>query len=116
MGLDLFAPEHFAWGITSVLLPEGVDGTEVLRLALEKHGVCMAGGQDQLKGRIVRIGHMGWVDWADVLAGLYALDRGLMEAGGFSGARDYLEQGMAAYRAALEGKPGEPLPRVLVHS
>lgn len=116
MGLDLFAPEHFAWGITSVLLPEGVDGTEVLRLALEKHGVCMAGGQDQLKGRIVRIGHMGWVDWADVLAGLYALDRGLMEAGGFSGARDYLEQGMAAYRAALEGKPGEPLPTVLVHS
>ena len=116
MGLDLFAPEHFAWGITSVLLPEGVDGTEVLRLALEKHGVCMAGGQDQLKGRIVRIGHMGWVDWADVLAGLYALDRGLMEAGGFSGARDYLEQGMAAYRAALEDKPGEFLPRVLVHS
>ena len=99
-----------------MLLPEGVDGTEVLRLALEKHGVCMAGGQDQLKGRIVRIGHMGWVDWADVLAGLYALDRGLMEAGGFSGARDYLEQGMAAYRAALEDKPGEFLPRVLVHS
>ena len=116
LGLDLFAPEHFAWGITSVLLPEGVDGAEVLRLALDKYGVCMAGGQDQLKGRIVRIGHMGWVDWSDVLAGLYALERGLTEAGGFSGARDYLEQGMAAYRAALAGKPGEALPQVLVHS
>ncbi len=116
LGLDLFAPEHFAWGITSVLLPEGVDGTEVLRLALDRYGVCMAGGQDQLRGRIVRIGHMGWVDWSDVLAGLYALERGLTEAGGFSGARDYLEQGMAAYRAALAGKPGEALPQVLVHS
>ncbi|WP_417292999.1 pyridoxal-phosphate-dependent aminotransferase family protein [Desulfovibrio porci] len=116
LGLDLFAPEHFAWGITSVLLPEGVDGAEVLRLALDKYGVCMAGGQDQLKGRIVRIGHMGWVDWSDVLAGLYALERGLTEAGGFSGARDYLEQCMAAYRAALAGKPGEALPQVLVHS
>ena len=29
------------------LLPEGVDGNEVLRLAAEKHGIYMAGGQDQ---------------------------------------------------------------------
>lgn len=114
MGLELFAPKDFAWGITSVLLPQGVDGVEVLRLAMEKHGVCMAGGQDQLKGRIVRVGHMGWVDWADVAAGLHALERGLTEAGGFCGARDYLEQALAAYRAALAGRPGEPLP--LVHS
>ncbi|MGE9985032.1 pyridoxal-phosphate-dependent aminotransferase family protein [Desulfovibrio sp. SGI.169] len=114
LGLDLFAPRHFAWGITSVLLPEGVDGAAVLRLAQDRHGVCMAGGQDQLKGRIVRIGHMGWVDWSDALAGLYALERGLTEAGGFSGARGYLEQGMAAYRAALAGKPGEVPPQVLV--
>lgn len=114
MGLELFAPKDFAWGITSVLLPQGVDGAQVLRLAMEKHGVCMAGGQDQLKGRIVRVGHMGWVDWADVAAGLHALERGLTEAGGFCGARDYLEQALAAYRAALAGRPGEPLP--LVHS
>lgn len=114
LGLELFAPEHFAWGITSVLLPQGVDGVEVLRLAAEKYGVCMAGGQDQLKGRIVRIGHMGWVDWADVAAALYALERSITEAGGFSGARDYLEQALAAYRSALAGKPGEPLP--LIHS
>ena len=33
MGLELLAPDDFAWGITSVLLPEGVDGNEVLRLA-----------------------------------------------------------------------------------
>lgn len=114
MGLELFAPKDFAWGITSVLLPQGLDGAQVLRLAMEKHGVCMAGGQDQLKGRIVRVGHMGWVDWADVAAGLHALERGLTEAGGFCGARDYLEQALAAYRAALAGRPGEPLP--LVHS
>ena len=109
MGLELLAPENFAWGITSVLLPEGVDGNEVLRLAAEKHGVYMAGGQDQLKGRIVRIGHMGWVDWADVAAGLYALDRSIVDAGGYIGARNYLEQGLAVYRAALDVAPGTPV-------
>ena len=59
LGLELFAPQDFAWGITSVRLPAGVDGNEVVRLAAERHGVYMAGGQDHLKGRIVRIGHMG---------------------------------------------------------
>ncbi len=112
MGLELFAKEDFAWGVTSVLLPGGVDGTQVLRLAQEKHGVCMAGGQDHYKGRMVRIGHMGWVDWADVAAGLYALNDCLRAVGGYSGSRDYLERGMAAYRAALKGKPGDPLPQV----
>lgn len=116
LGLELFAPEHFAWGLTSVRLPEGVNGADVLRVAQERYGVCMAGGQDALKGRIVRIGHMGWVDWSDVLAGLYALDRGLFAAGGFSSARDYLERGMAAYAAALEAGPGVPVSPALVRS
>ena len=80
-----------------------------LRLAAEKHGIYMAGGQDQLKGRIVRIGHMGWVDWADVAAGLYALERSIVDAGGYIGARNYLEQGLAVYRAALEVTPGTPV-------
>ena len=81
---------------------------------MEKYGVCMAGGQDHMKGRMVRIGHMGWVDWADLVAGLHALNRGIIEAGGHCGSRDYLEEALAAYRAALAGKPGE-VPR-LVHS
>ena len=116
LGLQPLAQEHFAWGITSILLPEGVDGTAVLAIAQEKYGVCMAGGQDQLKGRLVRIGHMGWVDWADVLAGLHALARGLTEAGGYSAARDYLEQALAAYHAALTVSPGEPIPQARVRS
>lgn len=107
MGLELLAKQNFAWGVTSVLLPQGVDGQEVLKLASEKYGVRMAGGQDRLKGRIARIGHMGWVDWADCLAALYALEMSISLAGGYIGSRDYLETSMRAYNAALRGKPGE---------
>ena len=116
MGLEPFAREHYTWGLTSVQLPEGVDGLKVLQIAQEKFGVCLAGGQDHLKGHIVRIGHMGWVDWADVLAGLYAIDRSLVEASGFSGSRDYLEQAMAAYQTALSGEPGTVPSKVFVRS
>lgn len=116
LGLELFAPTSYTWGLTSVLLPEGIDASAVLRFAEQEHGVCMAGGQDAFKGRMVRIGHMGWVDWSDVLAGLYALHQGLLAVGGYTGSRDYLERAMSAYRAALAGKTGEEVPEVMIRS
>ena len=116
MGLALFAPDNYAWGLTSVEMPEGVDAQKVLEVAQKEYNICMAGGQDRLKGRIIRIGHMGWVDWADILAGLYALNRGLLNAGGFTASRDYLEQAMSAYRAALNVKPGEPISPAALRS
>jgi aspartate aminotransferase-like enzyme len=79
------------------------------------YGVIMAGGQEQLKGRIVRIGHMGWVDWADLAAGLHALAGALRACNGYTAASDYLESSLSAYQAALAGPPGvEPdLPGVV---
>jgi len=110
LGLELLAKDHYTWGLTSILLPAGVDGGNLLAACAEKYGVVMAGGQGSLKGRIVRMGHMGYVDFADVLAGLYALRQGLMLTGGHTGARDYMEQAMAAFEAAYEaGPPAEAL-------
>lgn len=106
LGLELFAPENFAWGLTSIMLPEGVDGVKLLEIAETEYGVCMAGGQDDLKGRLVRLGHMGWVDWSDVLAGLYALKYALGKVGGYSASRDFMEAAMSAYNCALETGPG----------
>ncbi len=101
MGLDLLVPESFTWGLTSIRLPAGMDGNELLRVAAERFDVIMAGGQGQFKGRIVRIGHMGWVDWADVAAGLHAFAEAYRSCGGYISSRDYLEQGLRAYEEAL---------------
>ncbi len=101
LGLLPFVQEHFTWGLTSVLLPEGIDATEVLQIAAERYGVLMAGGQDNFKGRMVRIGHMGWVDWADIAAGLYALAHAIEDRGGYFAARDYIEKALVAYENAL---------------
>jgi len=109
LGLAPLAPERFTWGLTSVMLPAGVDGTRLLQVAADTYGVVMAGGQDHLKGRILRIGHMGWVDWADLVAGLHAVASGLRTCGAYVGARDYIETGLAAYEAALQVAPGTPV-------
>jgi aspartate aminotransferase-like enzyme len=101
MGLELLAKDRFTWGLTSVMLPEGIDGSKLLEIAAERFGVYMAGGQDHLKGRAIRIGHMGWVDWADLAAGLHALAESFRACGGYIGSRDYLEKGLQAYHEAL---------------
>lgn len=106
LGLAPFAAKNFTWGLTSVALPAGIDGGKLLNVMAEKHGVIMAGGQDHLKGRIVRVGHMGWVDWADLVAGLHALADGLRLCGGFVGARGYIEDALTAYDKALKVAPG----------
>ena len=103
MGLELLAKTSYTWGLTSILLPPGIDGQKLLALAARDWNVVMAGGQDRLKGRIVRLGHMGYVDWGDILAGLHALHRSFLACGGHSGSRDHLEQAMAAYHEALNG-------------
>jgi aspartate aminotransferase-like enzyme len=106
MGLPLFAPEHFAWGLTSITLPAGIDATRLLAHASERYGVIMAAGQDQLKNRMVRIGHMGWLDYADLAAGIHALAGSITACGGHIGCRNYLEQALDAYWQALaEGYP-----------
>lgn len=81
----------------------------VLMLEVFEPEGFMAGGQDHLKGRIIRLGHMGHVDYADVLAGLYALRQAFKACGGHTASRDYLEAGLTAYEQALDPRsvPGE---------
>lgn len=106
MGLELLARDCYSWGVTAIKMPDNVNGAEVLQTAQKKYGVYMAGGQDKLKKRIVRVGHMGWVDWADCMAGLYALKAGIIEAGGQLGDTAWQEDAMQAYNRALaEGYP-----------
>lgn len=105
-GFELLAKTSYTWGLTSLLLPAGVSSGAVLAQAADQHGVIMAAGMDHLQDRVIRIAHMGWVDWADIAAALHALASAFTALGGHIGARDYLEQALAAYEHALvEGYP-----------
>lgn len=74
LGLRLVAdPRHASPTVTTAYLPEDVDGKRLIAAVRERHGVVLAGGQGELEGKIVRIGHMGWVDQADLQAALHAL-------------------------------------------
>jgi aspartate aminotransferase-like enzyme len=94
MGLELFSPDDDASAVvTAVRVPDGVDGTELLRHLRDRHGVTLAPGQGGLKGKIFRIGHIGWFDVFDIAAALAAVELSLGELGAD------IERGVAVTRA-----------------
>ncbi|MDI6901747.1 MAG: alanine--glyoxylate aminotransferase family protein [Anaerosomatales bacterium] len=82
LGLALFAPpEGRGSAVTPVWVPEGVDGARIPKIMKEKYGVTIAGGQDDYKGRIFRIGHLGYFGDFDIITTLAALEMTLAELG-----------------------------------
>jgi len=82
MGLHLFADPAFASNtVTAIDVPEGVDGKALTKALREQEGVVIAGGQEHLEGRIIRIGHLGYFTEADLTACMDALERQLTALG-----------------------------------
>jgi aspartate aminotransferase-like enzyme len=82
LGLDLFSPdEDRAAVVTAIRMPAGVDGQAIVLSMREHSGVTAIGGQGQLRGKIVRIGHIGYIDVHDVATALSALELALVQAG-----------------------------------
>jgi aspartate aminotransferase-like enzyme len=81
MGLSLFPEERAASEtVTAVKVPEGVDAAKVVEALRVQHRVVIAGGQEKLKGKIFRIGHMGRVSPAEIQQTLTALGAALPKA------------------------------------
>jgi serine---pyruvate transaminase len=94
MGLELFSPDDdSAAVVTAVRAPEGVDSGELLLLLRDRHGVTLAPGQGPLKGKIFRIGHIGYFDVFDIGTALAAVELALTELGAD------VERGVAVTRA-----------------
>jgi len=94
MGLELFSPDDDSSAVvTAVRMPEGVEAGDVVLTLRDRFGITLAGGQGPIKGKVVRIGHIGWFDVFDIAAALAAVELSLIEHGAD------IERGVAVSRA-----------------
>ena len=94
MGLELFSPdEERSAVVTAIRAPDGVDATDIVSALRDRFGITIANGQGELKGKIFRIGHIGWFDVFDIVTALAAVELTLADAGAD------IERGVAATRA-----------------
>jgi aspartate aminotransferase-like enzyme len=94
MGLELFSPdEDRSAVVTAVTAPEGIDSGELVATIRDRFGITLAPGQGPLKGRIFRIGHIGYYDIFDITTALAGIELALAEMGA------EIERGVAVGRA-----------------
>ena len=81
IGLPLYAAEgHGSPAITAVA-PEGIDAEALRKKVKDRFDILLAGGQDHLKGKVFRIGHLGFVCDRDVITAVAAIEATLQELG-----------------------------------
>lgn len=81
-GLELAADEAVRSDtVTAIRYPDGIQDKDIRPMLKDRFGVVVAGAQDQWKGDVFRIGHMGDTTWAELAAGWAAIEAALAKAG-----------------------------------
>ncbi|MHC4182849.1 MAG: pyridoxal-phosphate-dependent aminotransferase family protein [Planctomycetota bacterium] len=81
LGLELFAGDASSNVLTSVKSPAGIDIGSAIKKLRDETGVTITGGQSELKGKIFRVGHMGYVNDFDIILAISAVEKCLYEGG-----------------------------------
>lgn len=81
LGLSLFAPGASSDAVTAVNVPAGIDGEKLVKTMRDTYGVTIAGGQEELKGKVFRIAHMGFIEEFDIVVAITCLEKVLDQMG-----------------------------------
>jgi aspartate aminotransferase-like enzyme len=81
LGLGLLAPQDPSPAATGIFLPNGIDADKVLDYLRDHMNITLAEGQDQLKGKAIRIAHVGYMGAFDVITAVAALEMALRKFG-----------------------------------
>lgn len=82
LGLEMLAKKNPSTAVTAVKVPSAIsNGKLIPKTMREKYGVTIAGGQDELEGKIFRLSHFGYCSHFDITTGISCLELVLNELG-----------------------------------
>ena len=83
LGLGLLAADDSAasTAVTAILAPEGINAEDIRAIVSKRFDIALAAGQDSYKGKIFRVGHLGFICDRDILTTFAAIEAALMELG-----------------------------------
>ncbi len=80
LGLELY-PKSPSNAVTAVKVPDGIDGSKLVKKMRDEQNITIAGGQGAVKGKIFRIAHLGYMDEYDTITAIAALEIVLEQLG-----------------------------------
>lgn len=81
LGLPLFTADQVGSPAITAVAPVNVDAEQIRSMMRKRFNIALAGGQDHLKGKIFRVGHLGFVSDRDILTAVSSLEATLQELG-----------------------------------
>jgi aspartate aminotransferase-like enzyme len=81
LGLELFCKATPSPALTPAMAPSGIDSEQIVARFSQDHNITIAGGQGEMKGKLFRLGHMGYAAEFDVIVALAALEQVLAGLG-----------------------------------
>jgi len=81
LNLKLFADEKYLSPSITAIKTEGIDAEEFRKTIKNNFDILLAGGQDHMKGKIFRIGHLGYVNDRDIITVVSAISNTLLKLG-----------------------------------
>ena len=81
LNLKLFADENYLSPSITAIKTEGIDAEEFRKKIKNNFDILLAGGQDHLKGKIFRVGHLGYVNDRDIITVVSAISKTLLDLG-----------------------------------
>ena len=81
LNLELFADEKYLSPSITAIKTEEIDAEEFRKIIKNKFDILLAGGQDHLKGKIFRVGHLGYVNDRDIITVISAISNALLDLG-----------------------------------
>lgn len=82
-GLELCAkdPNAYSDTVSTIMLPDGVDGNALVRHCYERYGISFGAGLTNIAGRAFRIGHLGHLNELMLLQALAGAEMGMRDIG-----------------------------------
>jgi len=81
LNLKLFADEKYLSPSITAVKTEGIDAEEFRKTIKNNFDILLAGGQDHMKGKIFRVGHLGYVNDRDIITVVSAISNTLVSLG-----------------------------------
>ena len=102
-------PEWNSDTVTAIMVPEGFDANEVIKIAYYKYDLSLGAGLSKVAGKVFRIGHLGWTNELMILSALGGAEIAMRDAGipfvsgsGVGAAIDYFAKTSSEMRIAAE--------------
>jgi len=82
-GLELCAqdPKWYSDTVSAIMVPEGVNGADVIRRAYTRYNLSLGAGLSRVAGRLFRIGHLGDMNEVHLMAGIAGAEMAMLDCG-----------------------------------